>query len=107
MSEATVAGKLECLRNLAKRVDLWDDQAVEDIVRETANWGNAYKNCVLYAYQDWLRFHGFEYRFEPYYVNSKLPYVPLGKDIDQLVSGFAGSKAKRLPNGSVDFLKLF
>jgi integrase len=80
---------------LAKRVDLWDSQAVEDVVRETVNWGNAYKNRVLYAYQDWLRFHGFEYKFKPYYVNSKLPYVPLEKDIDQLIYGFAGSKAKR------------
>jgi integrase len=95
LAEATVAGKLECLRNLAKRVDLWDSQAVEDVVRETANWGNAYKNRVLYAYQDWLLFHGFEYKFEPYCVNSKLPYVPLEKDIDQLIYGFAVSKAKR------------
>jgi len=68
-------------------------QAVEDVIEE-AKWENGYKNRVVYAYADWLHFHGFEYEPKPYYVSSKLPYVPLEKDIDQLIGGFAGSKAK-------------
>jgi len=86
---------VECLKNLGKRVNLWDTQAVEDTIREETAWKNGYKNRVVYAYADWLRFHGFEYEPKPYYVGSKLPYVPLEKDIDQLIGGFTGSKAKR------------
>jgi len=50
-------------------------QAVEDVIRE-ARWENGYKNRVVYVYADWLHFHGFEYEPKPYYVGSKLPYVP-------------------------------
>jgi len=82
---------VECLKNLRKRVNLWDNQAVEDTIREEV-WKNGYKNSVVYAYADWLHFHGFEYESKPYYVSSKLPHVPLEKDIDQLIGGFAGSK---------------
>ena len=88
--DSTIELKVKILRRLRDKVNLWDSEAVESYV-EDSGWGNGWKNLVLQAYKDWLEFHGFDYSFELYPVESKLPWVPLERDIDQLIAGFAGS----------------
>ncbi len=72
---------MKSIKRLRREVDLWDSKAVENYVQD-ASWTNAYKNKVLYAYQDWLKFHGFDYEFKPYYQEETLPYISTEKEID-------------------------
>jgi integrase/recombinase XerD len=51
--------------------------------------GGRRKNNCGYAYMDWCRWKGFEYKFERFREeNAKLPYIPLEKELDQLIAGF-------------------
>jgi len=45
-----------------------------------------------YVYRDWCRFNGFDYEITKYSKETKIPYVPLEKDIDILIAGFKNSK---------------
>ena len=45
-----------------------------------------------YVYRDWCQFNGFDYEITKYPKETKIPYVPLEKDIDILIAGFKNSK---------------
>ena len=49
---------------------------------------NGVKNNLGYAYTDWLRFNGVDYKWRKYRYEAGLPFVPLEKDIDLLIAGF-------------------
>ena len=48
---------------------------------------NGHKNSILYAFQDWCKFNGFDYVPKKFKRVKKLPYIPTEKEIDQLISG--------------------
>jgi len=48
---------------------------------------NGHKNSISYAYQDWCRFHGFEYVPKRFKREEKLPFIPRDNELDQLISG--------------------
>jgi len=89
-ADITIEEKMKIVKRLGKKTNLWDSEAVEKLVQDS-EWSGGRKNGVLQAYKDWLEFQGFDYSFEPYPVEPKLPHVPLEKDIDQLIGGFAYS----------------
>jgi hypothetical protein len=62
LCDDTMAGKVRILKQLSKKVNLWDADAVSEHV-ENADWTNLRKNLVLYAYQDWCSFKGFSFKF--------------------------------------------
>ena len=45
-----------------------------------------------YTYLDWYKSKGFNYSLIKYRKEKKSPYVPLEKDIDELIAGFKNSK---------------
>jgi integrase/recombinase XerD len=45
-----------------------------------------------YVYRDWCQFNRFDYEITKYPKETKIPYVPLEKDIDILIAGFKNSK---------------
>jgi integrase len=92
LCDATIAGKVRILKQLAKRVNLWDADAVSEHV-DNANWTKLRKNLVLYAYQDWCNFKGFSFKFQKYPEERKLPYIPTGQQIDQLIAAFSNKYA--------------
>ena len=72
-------------------MNLWDIQAVKRYIAGS-EWGNNYKSIYEYMYRDWCNFNGFDYEITKYPKETKIPYVPLEKDIDQLIAGFRNSK---------------
>jgi integrase len=44
------------------------------------------------VYRDWYEFQGFNYDFQRFPTERELPYVPLEKEIDQLIGDFKNSK---------------
>lgn len=90
-SKNTVETKLENLRRLKRRVNIWDADAVKRYIANS-NWGSNYKMLMEYTYWDWCKSNGFNYEMTRYRKEIKIPYVPLEKDIDQLIAGFKNSK---------------
>ncbi|MEE8323462.1 MAG: site-specific integrase, partial [Candidatus Bathyarchaeia archaeon] len=91
LSKTTVETKLRNLRRLRKRVNIWDIDSVRRYIAGS-EWGNNYKSIMEYMYLDWCRFNGFDYKLTKYPKDTKIPYVPLEKDIDILIAGFKNSK---------------
>ena len=47
----------------------------------------------LYAYQDWCRYQGFDFKVERYPVERRLPYIPTEQQLDQLISSASNKYA--------------
>jgi len=91
LAESTIQTKLHKLRILRRRVNIWDIDSVRRYIAGS-NWGNNYKSIMEYVYRDWCQFNGFNYKITKYPKETKIPYVPLEKDIDILIAGFKNSK---------------
>jgi integrase len=92
LCDLTMAGKVRILKQLDKRVNLWDADAVSEYV-DNADWTKLRKNLALYVYQDWCSFKGFSFKFQKYPEERKLPYIPTEQQIDQLISSFSSKYA--------------
>jgi integrase len=90
LSDSTVETKVKNIKRLRKKVNIWDMKAVKRFIAGS-DWGNNYKTIIEYAYLDWCRFNGFNYGITKYPKETKIPYIPLEKDIDQLIAGFKNS----------------
>jgi len=91
LSESTIKTKLHKLRILRSKVNIWNMDSVRRHI-SNADWNNNYKAIMEYVYCDWCRFNGSDYKITKYPKESKILYVPLEKDIDQLIAGFKNSK---------------
>jgi len=91
LADSTVKCKLRIVKSMNRRVNLWDLDAVQRFL-DTGEWTEGRKENMAYAYADWCTFKGFLYTPKKYRRSKKLPFVPLEKDIDQLIGGFAYSK---------------
>jgi len=76
------------IRYLELRFNLYDSEAIRDHIKN-ASCGKRRKNNIGYAYRDWCRWKGSDYEHE--YLKeqeSKIPYIPLKTELDQLIAGF-------------------
>jgi integrase len=88
LAPSTVQAKIKIVRHLEKRFNLWDSDKVKAYI-EKSNWGGRRKNNAGYAYSDWCKWKGFEFTFEKFKEETQsLPYIPLEKELDQLIAGF-------------------
>jgi len=79
---------LKIVRHLSKRFNLYDTDSITQYIRR-ASWTNRRKNNVSYAYRDWCRWKGFDYKFKRFREEQQpIPYIPLEKELDQLIAGF-------------------
>jgi integrase len=76
---------------LRRRVNIWDIDSVRRFIAGSS-LGNNYKGLMEFTYFDFCQFNGFNYKPTKYPKEQKIPYVPLEKDIDELIVGFKGSK---------------
>ncbi len=91
LAETTVKSKLIIINTLQRVVNLWDVEQVQRFI-DNSDWTNGRKQNVSYAYKDWCEFKGFFFTPQMYRRKRKIPHVPLERDIDQLIGGFANSK---------------
>jgi len=91
LSKSTISSKLTIINTLQRNTNLWDVEKVEKFI-DSASWSNGRKQNVAYAYRDWCDWKGFIYEPKKYRRIKKIPSVPLERDIDQLIGGFANSK---------------
>ena len=88
LEDSTILKKLNCLRHLMRyNDDLYDSEKVHDFIL-SKDCSNGVKNNLGYAYEDYLKFKGLPFKWKQLNYESPLPFVPLEKDIEQLISGF-------------------
>jgi integrase len=89
--DSTIAVKIRKLKALQRQVNLWDVTAVNNYIQDSPFKGS-YKNGLGYVYADWCEYQGFQYKPFNYPNEKTLPYIPLEREIDQLIGAFAHSK---------------
>ena len=88
LEESTIEAKLKLVKHLNTKFNLWDSDLIREYIYN-AEWGGRRKNNAGYAYMDWCRWKGFDFAFERFREETQsLPYIPLEKEIDQLIAGF-------------------
>ena len=83
--------KIRKLKALRRKLNLWNVESVRNYIQD-APFKNGYKNSLGYVYSDWCEFQGFEYKHLRLHTEKSLPYIPLEREIDQLIGVFTHSK---------------
>jgi hypothetical protein len=86
--ESTVQFKIKIVKQLEFRFNLWDSENIKTYIKKSMST-NRRKNNVSYAYKDWCNWKGFEVKIDHFKEETQgLPYVPLEKELDQIIAGF-------------------
>jgi integrase len=83
--DITLKAKGERLRFLARHVNLDDPEAVKGYIANQANWSNAYKQGVAYAYNSYAEVNGLLWSLPHFRVEDKLPKIPTEEKINQII----------------------
>jgi integrase len=87
LEESTIEAKVKLVKHLASKYNIWDSDSIRQYIYK-AKWGGRRRNNAGYAYMDWCKWKGFEFTFEKFKEETQsLPYIPLEKEIDQLIAG--------------------
>ena len=84
-SEDTLKAKGHRLRFLAKHTDLDDPESVKGFIANRANWSNAYKQGVAYAYNSYAKANDLEWTLPRFRIEDKLPRIPTEEKINQVI----------------------
>ena len=86
-AESTVKVWTQKLKELARKgANLLDPESVK-YVMASHNWSNAYKLCLVCAYQHFVKMLGMSWEPPSYTQTRELPFIPLEKEIDALIAG--------------------
>ncbi|MEM3880149.1 MAG: site-specific integrase [Candidatus Bathyarchaeia archaeon] len=87
-SEATIKEYCYILETLNRRgANLLDPESVKDCLARQGTWSNARKSIVVKAYTAFLKNQGLTWSAPNYKVPQKLPFIPLEKELDDLIAG--------------------
>ena len=89
--EITIKVEIKKLKALGRKVNLWNAEAVRNCIQD-APFKGGHKNSLGYVYSYWCEYQGFNYKPQNFRRDTGLPYVPLEKEVDQLIGVFAHSK---------------
>lgn len=74
---------------MSHHVNLWDSDTVRIHIKRHEVVGRR-KNSMGFAYRDWCRWKGFDYAPDKYEEHDAgLPYIPLERDLDQIIAGLS------------------
>jgi len=91
LAESSIVTKIKKLKAIQRQVNLWNQEEVRNYIQD-ASFRGGYKNSLGYVYADWCEYQGVKYKPQNFPRETSLPYVPLEKEIDQLIGAFAHSK---------------
>ena len=84
-SDGTLKSKGERLRHLAKHVNLDEQEAVKGYIANQANWSNAYKQGIAYAYKSYVEINGLLWSLPHFRIEDRLPRIPTEDRINQVI----------------------
>ena len=88
LSEATIKTYKNALETLVKNgSDLRDPESVKEALARCQGLSNATKHIVIAAYSKFLEIQGGSWKPPVCYVSRKLPFIPLEREIDDLIAG--------------------
>ena len=86
LKHSTIKRKVKALRSLLKRgINLNDADEVITFLN-TCDLASGTKQIILYAYEDYLKMKGIELKLPKIRREYPLPFIPLEKELDQLIS---------------------
>jgi len=68
-------------------VDLRDPESVEEVIARQDGWSISGKEAMVYAYGLFAKWMGIEWNKPRYKPSRKLPFIPLEREIDDLIAG--------------------
>ena len=84
--DATILSKVKLLKTLVRRgANLADPESVKEVIAKQ-NWSEGRKENACYAYSSYLDFKGLTWQKPRYKRISKLPFIPLEEELDQLIA---------------------
>jgi len=88
-AEATIKSRVRRLRMLMKLgADIYNPESVKEVVAKQENWSLGYKELVVEAYSSFLTMLGRSWTPPRYKRVSKLPFIPLENELEQLIGCF-------------------
>ncbi len=84
-SEQTIKGRIKLLNSLAKVCNIMDPEHVKLVIAE-AKWNINSKRLTVTVYDDFAKFAGLSWEKPKYRKVETLPFIPLEKEIDQLIA---------------------
>jgi integrase/recombinase XerD len=86
-SESTIRTYAYALKNLVKHnADLSNDDSVKEVLAKS-KWSNTHKNGLIAAFTLYLSMHGKTWNPPICKLTRKLPFIPLEKELDDLIAG--------------------
>jgi len=87
-AESTIELRTDILRFMLKNgVNLYDPEQVKEFIAKRESWGEGRKNIAVVAYNSFARFAGLSWEPPRYKRTRKIPFIPLEREIDQLIAG--------------------
>jgi hypothetical protein len=68
-------------------IDLSNPEDVKLFIARNKNWSNGHKILAVYAYNDYTKAFGINWKMPYYKKNETLRFVPTEKEIDALIAG--------------------
>ena len=84
-SESTIEAITQKLQTLAKRVNILDPEAVKTFLANSSQ-KNSTKETTASIYNKYLQYNGIHWTKPKYQVETTIPFIPLEKEIDELIA---------------------
>lgn len=85
--ESTITSRAKLLKIMVKRgADLYDPETIKEVIAQQA-WSQGRKENAVHAYSSFLKMVGGKWESPRYKRIRKIPWIPVERDIDQLIAG--------------------
>jgi integrase len=88
---ATIEGAVRYLKRVAKHADIMNPEQVKAHIA-SASWSESHKERVCDDLARFYRFSNIPFEQPRYRKVLRLPFIPLEREVDELISGVAGKK---------------
>lgn len=86
--ESTITTRGDRLRRLIKLgADLFNPDSVKEVIARQNGWSDGRKEAMVYAYDLFAKWLGIKWEKPFYKATRKLPFIPLEREIDDLIAG--------------------
>jgi len=86
--ESTITGRIQVLQRLLRLgADLYNPDSIKEVIAKQEHWSDGRKANVIYAYTLFANWLGIKWVPPKCSVEEKLPWIPLERELDDLISG--------------------
>ena len=87
-AESTIVSRAYRLKRLLNLgADLLDPESVKEVIARQDDWSVSRKEAMVYAYDLFAKWMGIKWDRPRYKPSRKLPFIPLEREIDDLIAG--------------------